>query len=101
MPPLNQPTEERIALLFAPAHQEKVRAILRDECGKNLPLYRNSSEQEVERVRFAVLKLSGGSLDKLEKAVTEAKIDWRDVLMHAGFGDDPTVHKSWVPVSTR
>jgi hypothetical protein len=38
-PPLSQPTEERIALLFVTADQETVRTTLRDECGNNLPLY--------------------------------------------------------------
>jgi hypothetical protein len=98
-PPLSQPTEERIALLFVPADQELVRTILRDECGNNLPLYQNSGEQEVERIRFAVLKISAGSMDKLQKAVRAAKTDWRDVLLWAGFANDPTAHKSWVPRS--
>lgn len=98
-PPLSQPTEERIALLFVPADQEMVRAILRDECGNNLPLYPNSNEQELERIRFAVLKLSAGSVDQLQEAVRAAKTDWRDVLLWAGFANDPAAHKSWVPRS--
>jgi len=98
-PPLSQPTDERIALLFAPADQDRVRTILRDECGYNLPLYKSSTEQEVERIRFAVLKLSGGRLDKLQNAVSAAKTDWRDVLLWAGFANNPIAHKSWVPPS--
>lgn len=98
-PPLSLPTEERIALLFARADQEMVRTILREECGNNLPLYPNSDEQEVERIRFAVLKLSAGSVDKLQKVVLAAKTDWRDVLLWAGFANDPSAHKSWLPRS--
>ena len=98
-PPLSQPTEYRIILLFAPADQEMVRTILRDECGNNLPLYPNSTEQEVERIRFAVLKLSAGRVDKLQRAVLAAKTDWRDVLLWAGFANNPTAHKSWTPRS--
>lgn len=98
-PPLTQPTEERIAWLFVPADQNMVRTILRDECGNNLPLYPTSSEQEVERIRFAVLKLSAGSVDKLQEAVRLAKTDWRDVLLYAGFANHPTAHTSWMPRS--
>jgi len=98
-PPLSQLTEERVASLFAPADQEKVRTILRDECGHSLPLYKSSTDQEVERIRFAVLKLSRGRIDKLQKVVTAAKIDWRDVLLWAGFADNPIAHKAWVPRS--
>ncbi len=97
--PLSQPTEERIGLLFIPSDQELVRTILREECGSNLPLCPNSDEQEVERIRFAVLKLSAGSVDKLQKVVRAAKTDWRDVLLWAGFAYDPAAHKSWLPRS--
>ena len=86
-------------MLFVPADQGTVRTILREECGNNLPLYPNSSEQEVERIRFAVLKLSAGSVDKLKKAVRAAQTDWRDVLLWAGFANDPAAHKLWSPRS--
>jgi hypothetical protein len=98
LPALSQPTEDRIALLFGADDQELVRAMLLDECGYNLVFYKNS-EQEVERIRFAVLKLSEGSIDKLKAAVDAAKSDWRDVLLWAGFGEDPGAHKLWRPRS--
>jgi hypothetical protein len=47
----------------------------------------------MERVRFAVLKLSGGDLEKLRKAIKLAQTDWRDLLMAAGFGHDVNVYK--------
>lgn len=50
-----------------------------------------------ERVRFAVLKLSFGNLDALSQQLDEAKIDWRDTLMKAGFGHETTAHKHWKP----
>lgn len=61
------------------------------------PFCEKSDEFQLERVRFAVLKLSGGDLEKLRKAVKLAQTDWRDVLMAAGFGHDVNAHKSWSP----
>jgi hypothetical protein len=51
----------------------------------------------IERIRFAVLKLSAGDLKALQRAIDLAKIDWRDVLVAAGFCSDVTAHKSWWP----
>ena len=50
-----------------------------------------------ERVRFAVLKLSCGNLDSLSHQLDEARIDWRDTLMAAGFGHETSAHKRWKP----
>src|SRR3982751_1902508 len=83
-PPVSQATDDRIALLFAPAERERARLILRDECGNNLPACEGSDEG-IERIRFAVLKLSAGRLDKLQQKVEAAKIDWRHMLLAAGF----------------
>ena len=49
----------------------------------------------LERIRFAVLKLSDGDVEKLDAAVNLAKTDWRDLLVAAGFGDSLTEHDCW------
>lgn len=54
-----------------------------------------SDEVQLERVRFAALKLSKGDLRELKKAVKLAQTDWRDLLMAAGFGNDVNAHKKW------
>ena len=40
-------------------------------------------EREVKRVRLAILKISGGSEEKVAEYVTVAKKDYRDVLFWA------------------
>ena len=60
-----------------------------------MPILQNAG---TERVQAAVLKLSGGSIDKLVKATDLAKADWRDVLMAAGFGEDPKAHEEWLKI---
>lgn len=96
VPPISEETEKRIALLFAPEERDRVRTMLRDECGTNLPFLHDPAHPEIERIRFAALKLSQGRLDKLEWAVQLAKRDWRDVLVGAGFGE-PGKHQQWLP----
>jgi hypothetical protein len=93
--PLTQEAEKRIDLLFEPKYQEMVRTILMRDCGNNL--WRKASETEIDRLRFAVLKVSRGSLDRLTGAIELAKIDWRDVLLAAGFANNPQAHRSWLP----
>jgi hypothetical protein len=48
----------------------------------------------IERIRFAVLKLSAGDPSALQRAIDLGKIDWRDVLVAAGFDNDVTGYNS-------
>jgi hypothetical protein len=95
--PLTDATVDRILQLFALADRDLVTALLLDECGDHLPLVNSSNSAAVERIRFAVLKLSGGDLNALQRAVDLAKTDWRDVLVAAGFGSDVKAHFRWWP----
>ena len=96
-PELSDETEVRVILLFPPSKREEVRRILREECGNNLRFCQDDDSIQLERIRFSVLKLRDGKLDKLRKAAQLAKRDWRDVLMASGFADDVDAHKSWLP----
>ena len=89
-------TDRRIALLFPPEERDLVRMVLIEECGNNLPGLDKLDDAQLERFRFAVLKLSEGNLNKLDRAVSLAKEDWRDLLVAAGFGD-PKAHQLWLP----
>ena len=51
---------------------------------------------EIERLQFAALKVSNGDVNVLTKATKVAQLDWRDLLVAAGFGE-PSKHKSWLP----
>ena len=86
----------RINLLFPPEQQKKVSQLLHYECGNNLSSGRNIDTNGLDRVRFAALKLSDGNMDKLENAIAVAKLDWRDLLMAAAFGD-VHAHEEWLP----
>ena len=71
--------------------------MLIEECGDNLPQSTPADSASLERIRFAVLKLSGGDLNRLQRSINLSQTDWRDVLVAAGFGNDLTAHTSWWP----
>jgi hypothetical protein len=71
--------QKKLALLFPdPVDADLARQLL-SEYG------REEYEREASRVRLAVLKLSGPSLEKVEGYVGIAKVDYRDVLALAEY----------------
>jgi hypothetical protein len=82
---------------FAQAQWAAVTEILDSECGSNLPLIERQGVSGIERVQCAALKISSGSLQRLQQAIRQAQIDWRDVLMAAGFANNVTAHLEWTP----
>ena len=93
---ISQETMRRVAALFPMAQQEEVNTLLSTQCGNNLPGLKAYTPIELERFQFAALKLSNGDLGKLKQALDLAKVDWRDLLMSAGFGEDINAHNSWL-----
>jgi len=94
-PNLSPRTQQLVERFFEPDERAEVTRRLVEECGNNLPFCGQSDEFKLERIRFAVLRLSIGYLDELQKAVDLAKRDWRDVLVWSGFGNDLTAHSTW------
>jgi hypothetical protein len=97
--PLSEPTRVRLEVLFRVEDREVAKAMLVTECGSNLPFCERATAPQLERLRFAALKLSGGNLERLREAVELAKIDWRDLLMAAGFGNNVRAHERWMPAA--
>jgi hypothetical protein len=94
-PSLTERTVRLVERLFGAEDQAAVCQALRDECGTNLPFCETQDAVGLERVRFAVLMLSAGDLEKLRATIDHAKVDWRDVLVAAGFGYSLTAHEQW------
>jgi hypothetical protein len=92
---LSERTRKIVSRMFLPGEREDVAQFLLNECGNNLPGFEKLDEIGLERIWFAVLKLSGGRLDVLLQVIQEAQEDWRDTLMAAGFGYDATEHDEW------
>jgi hypothetical protein len=96
-PPLSRETQRRLDALFAASDRLEAERLLVEQCGNNLPFDENLDAVQLERVRFAALKLSEGNLGSLRDAVELAQIDSRDLLMAAGFGEDTRAHERWFP----
>ena len=95
MPGVSERTRQVVQEMFPAGQHEEVGWFLVAECGNNLPFFDDLDEVGLERVRFAVLKLSNGDLDALLGAIQGAQTDWRDTFMAAGFGHDVTEHDRW------
>lgn len=94
---LSPKTRSHIAALFVPVDVEAAELLLATRCGHQLPFMAHASTDVLERIRFAALRLSRGRLPELNDAVVLAETDWRDLLVAAGFADDHTAHRRWVP----
>jgi hypothetical protein len=95
--PLSSETERRVDILFDGEDAVIATRLLTNECGRNLPFCENDGPLELERLRFAALKISAGSLERLQEAVELAKQDWRDLLVSADFANDVHAHREWIP----
>jgi hypothetical protein len=83
--------------LFSSDEQEAAIRLIEEDCGANLPFCESATPESAEHIRFAALKLSRGDLGELRSIAEQASIDWRDVLVWAGFGDDVEAHRRWWP----
>lgn len=95
MSALSPRTDQAIELLFEPDARTRVRKILEKECGTEALGCSGKTPEEMERIRFAVLKLGMKNATDFDDAVSLAKADWRDLLIAAGFGEDLEAHKKW------
>ncbi|MBI5838516.1 MAG: hypothetical protein HZB19_00305 [Chloroflexi bacterium] len=84
-----------------PENAEEAARLLGEQCGQNLPGCKDETPESLRRIRFAALKVSGGNIEKLWEAVSLAKIDWRDLLMWAGFESDVNEHEKWASQTLR
>jgi hypothetical protein len=87
-------TKRKIQRLFSKKQWNLVEKMIVDECSENIISYSNG---ELERVRQGILKISNGDIKRLKDSIEWAKIDWRDILLTAGFAENPEAHKNWEP----
>ena len=95
MSQLTPRTEEIIERVVAPNVQGEVRSLLQRGCDAQTLACTGWSDEQMERIWFAVLKLGEGKPASVKSAVSLAQTDWRDLLMAAGFGEDEDAHERW------
>jgi len=92
---LSDRTRQLIDVFFSDKIREEAIFFLQNECAENLPLGKMDTPEGIERIRFAVIKISNGDIDVLGKAIGLVSADWRNVLMGADFGYDVEAHNKW------
>jgi hypothetical protein len=99
---LSEKTQKLISVLYKSENEQKaIGALLVQQCADNIPFCEGSSPEEMERIRFAVLKLASEG-QRIDACIKEAAIDWRDLFMSAGFGYDVKAHEQWAtPILAR
>ena len=64
------------------------------------PLIHSYAGAELDRVRLAMIKLSQGSLDRLQTLSAQAKVDYRDLLLWAEYPEQGRAqHLAHAPLS--
>jgi len=94
---LSPAARERAGALFG---EDDVAQALRmlTQCTDDALLVSDVTKQGVDRIVFAMIRLSGGRLDRLENiAIPLFRRDWRDLLVAADFADDIHAHETWQP----
>ena len=95
MVPLSDRTLKLVRRIYKEEFQNRVVDILEKDCADNLPFLENESSEDLERFRFAVLKIGKTNISKLEDAIELAKQDWRDLLVAAKFANSIQAHRLW------
>ena len=95
MTEITQKTAKIIVTLFSKNEQSIVIDEIESNCSTNVPGCDNWTNVQLERIWFAVLKLSNGELIRLEASVKLVNTDFRDLLMAADFGYDLEAHNKW------
>ena len=95
-------TEQLVDKYFPADEKLLVMSLLIDECGQNMATLPTCNSEDIsaflERIHFAVLKLSEGDLTNFERAIELANTDWRDLLVSAGFESDINAHNTWADI---
>jgi hypothetical protein len=76
--PLTAAVSQKIDAIFPPESREAARRMIAERCGADLPLSNHIGPDPsgFDRIRFAVLKLSGGDLERLRREIDDAHLKW-------------------------
>ena len=92
---LSSRTSSLLQSSFSAEQCSVIGELLVAEISENIPWHHDSTPEGLERIRFAIIKLAMENEKNLHTAVDQAKRDWRDLLMMAGFADDVIEHDHW------
>lgn len=90
-------TEELIASCCPPTQRQAVSDFLSANCARDLPGIGSTPEwiELIDRIQLAAIRGSNWNLETIAAAVKLANLDWRDLLVAAGFANDLSSHRLW------
>jgi hypothetical protein len=92
---LSVPARQRVTDLFAEEDVAEAEQLLQ-HCTDDPRLIADVTRQGIDRFLLAMIRLSGGQLDRLGAAISLFRRDWRDLLCAAGF-EEVAAHLAWRP----
>ena len=98
MLPLSSKTEFLVSTAFCEstdAYRREIVVLLETEIGQNIPFCEEASPEDMERIRFAVIRLIAEDNMCQSAVIQLARTDWRDLLMAAEFAYNPGAHIAW------
>jgi len=98
--PLSSRVQKLIAVLFSEPERSRIAERLETEASENIPFHEDATPEGMDRVRFAILKRIKQSRKNEASAFEDAKCDWRDLYVSAGFANSATAHDSWYETIT-
>ncbi|WP_444886466.1 hypothetical protein [Microbulbifer sp. JMSA008] len=94
MSELSQDTKNLVHSLYKSREALEVCDMLEIECGTEALSCEGWTPKQMERIRYAVLRLATEKSMSFE-AINLAKTDWRNLLMAAEFGNEVDAHEKW------
>ena len=98
--PLSSRAEKLTSMLFLEPERSRLAKRLVAEASENIPFHEDATPEGMDRVRFAILKRIKHEGKNEDSAFEDAKCDWRDLLVSAGFANSMTAHDSWYEAIT-
>jgi hypothetical protein len=93
---LSPRSRERIVALFERDNVSEAERLLETSTDNPL-LIADVARQGTDRIVLAMIRLSGGRLERLREAISLFRRDWRDLLVASDFADDTHAHEKWRP----
>jgi hypothetical protein len=93
---LSRASRQRVMALFREEDVPQAEQLLA-QSADSPQLLADVSRQNLDRMLFAMIRLSGGTIERLEQAIQLFRRDWRDLLWAAEFGEDIHAHERWQP----
>ena len=93
--PLSKKCLKVVERLFEEPRRSHIACRLVEGVSENIPFCDKHKSEDMDRIRFSIMKLLTEPGQEEDSVFELSKIDWRDLFMAAGFGHTATEHLKW------